>query len=585
MGLNGIDIASYQKTLVPSQMTTTDFIIIKATQGKSYLNPTFATQYNQAKAAGKLLGIYHYIDGSGADAEANYFVNAVKSVNGIGEAILAVDQQSGQNSAWGNATYVKQLMDKIYSLTGVKPFIYVQHSAAATYNNIQAAGYPLWGAQYANYNQTNYQSSPWRDGKVWGSWGNDPTIRQYSSSGRITGYGSNLDLDLFYGTKEDWKNFAKPANKTTTTTTPTQTSGGTKVTVATTDFTKYANQVSNSGGDERWGIRGGAAGDQTGHEWELKNWYSYPWNCVLRHPKQQVRDLIAELGIQAAKNNNIGYDQYQRNTYWEQLTRVGYRPSRITVPCESDCSAGVIANVKAVGYLLGINELKNITSTYTGNMRSGFKAAGFEVLTDSKYLTSNAYLMPGDILLNDSNHTATNIGIGSKSGYTQNAAANIVKDETPTSSTPKKSVEELAKEVLANKWGTGDARKQALTNAGYDYNAVQAKVNEILKNGGNTTTTTPTPKPATTTVPMFNGKYSQTVAKEGKVTANLLNIRLQPTIHSGNLTSYPTLKRGTVVGVCMQTKDEDGDPWYYIQIKGAKGTKYGFASATYIQLV
>jgi len=217
-------------------------------------------------------------------------------------------------------------------------------------------------------------------------------------------------------------------------------------------------------------------------------------------------------------------------------------------------------------------------------MRAGFKAAGFEVLTDSKYLTSNAYLMPGDILLNDNNHTATNIGIGSKSGYTQNAAANIVKDETPTPSTPKKSVEELAKEVLANKWGIGDARKQALTNAGYDYNAVQAKVNEILKNGGNTTTTTPTPKP-TTTVPMFNGKYSQTVAKKGKVTANLLNIRLKPTIHSGNLTSYPTLKGGTIVGVCMQTKDEDGDPWYYIQINGAKGTKYGFASAAYIQLV
>ena len=45
MGLNGIDIASYQKTLVPSQMTSTDFIIIKATQGNSYLNPTFKTQY------------------------------------------------------------------------------------------------------------------------------------------------------------------------------------------------------------------------------------------------------------------------------------------------------------------------------------------------------------------------------------------------------------------------------------------------------------------------------------------------------------------------------------------------------------
>ena len=84
MALNGIDIASYQSTLVPSQMKTTDFIIIKSTQGNSYTNPTFKTQYQQAKAAGKLLGIYHYINGVGADKEAQFFVNAVKSVNSIG---------------------------------------------------------------------------------------------------------------------------------------------------------------------------------------------------------------------------------------------------------------------------------------------------------------------------------------------------------------------------------------------------------------------------------------------------------------------------------------------------------------------
>lgn len=43
-----------------------------------------------------------------------------------------------------------------------------------------------------------------------------------------------------------------------------------------------------------------------------------------------------------------------------------------------------------------------------------------------------------------------------------------------------KTVEELAKEVLNGLWGNGYARKTALTNAGYDYDAVQAKVNEIL---------------------------------------------------------------------------------------------------------
>ena len=172
--------------------------------------------------------------------------------------------------------------------------------------------------------------------------------------------------------------------------------------------------ISNSGGDENGGISGGKAGDQTGKEWCLRSWYNRPWSCILRHPDAAVRAKIAELAEKAAKNDKIGYDQYQRDTYWQQLQKVGYDPSKITTACEADCSAGVIANVKAVGYLLGLDKLKNVNATYTGNMRSGFKAAGFTVLTASKYLTSPDYLLPGDILLNDDHHTATNITQGAK---------------------------------------------------------------------------------------------------------------------------------------------------------------------------
>ena len=46
---------------------------------------------------------------------------------------------------------------------------------------------------------------------------------------------------------------------------------------------------------------------------------------------------------------------------------------------------------------------------------------------------------------------------------------------------PTKSIEEIAKEVIAGKWGVGDVRKQLLTENGYDYSTVQAKVNELLK--------------------------------------------------------------------------------------------------------
>lgn len=52
---------------------------------------------------------------------------------------------------------------------------------------------------------------------------------------------------------------------------------------------------------------------------------------------------------------------------------------------------------------------------------------------------------------------------------------------TPVPVTPTKSVDELAKEVLDGKWGNGTDRKNRLTAAGYDYAAVQAKVNELLK--------------------------------------------------------------------------------------------------------
>ncbi len=49
------------------------------------------------------------------------------------------------------------------------------------------------------------------------------------------------------------------------------------------------------------------------------------------------------------------------------------------------------------------------------------------------------------------------------------------------SSTAKKSVDAIAREVIRGDWGNGDERKQKLTAAGYDYSAVQKKVNELLK--------------------------------------------------------------------------------------------------------
>lgn len=173
--------------------------------------------------------------------------------------------------------------------------------------------------------------------------------------------------------------------------------------------------ISNCGHDERNKYSGGKAGDQTGTEWRVIKWYNRPWKCVLRHPDTKVRKMIADMARAAAENNLVGYDQSQRYTFWEHLKASNYKPENITIACEADCSSGVAAIVKGAGYRLGIQKLKDVSIyLYTGNMRAGLKAAGFEVLTASKYLTSDAYLLEGDIILNDSAHVATNLTNGAK---------------------------------------------------------------------------------------------------------------------------------------------------------------------------
>lgn len=68
-----------------------------------------------------------------------------------------------------------------------------------------------------------------------------------------------------------------------------------------------------------------------------------------------------------------------------------------------------------------------------------------------------------------------------KAGYDYTAVQSKVNEKlTGTKTQSKKSIDEIAREVIAGKWGNGNARKKALVNAGYDYKAVQKRVNELI---------------------------------------------------------------------------------------------------------
>lgn len=181
-----------------------------------------------------------------------------------------------------------------------------------------------------------------------------------------------------------------------------------------------AVRVANCGHDENNRYSGGKAGDQTGTEWYLRAWYDYnPWNFVLRWKDQALANLFADLAIEAAENNNVGYDQGQRTTFGDALESAGWRPSKINIACETDCSKGTIDLIHAVGHLKGITELQNCNATYTGDMMVWFQSADgkkyFDVLT-GKVLTDSSFARRGDINLNTDHHVNITVDNGVNSG-------------------------------------------------------------------------------------------------------------------------------------------------------------------------
>lgn len=162
--------------------------------------------------------------------------------------------------------------------------------------------------------------------------------------------------------------------------------------------------------DERKKIKGGAAGDQTGSEVCTRTWYNGSWGFVLRPKDAELAEKSAQACEKGCANNNIGYDQNQRNTLYTQAVAVGFDLSKITTPCECDCSS--FMHVCALAGGADIQYWNNGATTST--MRAKFTASGaYEAMIERKYLTSDKYLKRGDILVREGHHTVMVLENGS----------------------------------------------------------------------------------------------------------------------------------------------------------------------------
>lgn len=192
------------------------------------------------------------------------------------------------------------------------------------------------------------------------------------------------------------------SKSSTTTTTETKQTTTSKITPATT----YSSvKLASASKDENGTYHGGKAGDQTGLEVKIQDWYSYNWNQVLRPVDPAIAERLAKEAEDGANNSNIGYDQYERNTLYTQAQKVNYQLAKITTPCECDCAS--FACVCAICAGADASELyKGGNMRVCSNMESAYLTTGlFDALHDDMYCGGKNYLKRGDTLVNTSAHT------------------------------------------------------------------------------------------------------------------------------------------------------------------------------------
>lgn len=179
-----------------------------------------------------------------------------------------------------------------------------------------------------------------------------------------------------------------------------------------------AIRIGHASIDENNKAKGGKAGDQTNKEVCIRSWYSKPWDYVLRCKDRNKAEIMAEQCEKGCANNHIGYDQNQRNTLRTQAQNVGYDLSRISVDCETDCSAFMTVCAECSGIKIPYNGSNAPT---TSTMKNAFTSTNmFDVLTDKKYTTSEDYLLRGDILVKSGSHTVMVLDDGKSATITTN---------------------------------------------------------------------------------------------------------------------------------------------------------------------
>nr|WP_133884396.1 lysozyme [Glycomyces sp. NRRL B-16210] len=206
-GLAGIDVSHYQGSINWTSVRNAgiQFAYIKATEGTSYKDPQFNTNYPAAHAAGVIRGAYHFArpNASSGAVQANYFASnggAWSADNLTLPGALDIEAPPSGAACYGLSTtqmrnWIQDFHNTYKSRTGRDPVIYTTaswwNSCTGSWTGM-ATQSPLWVAHWG-VSSPNLPAG-WSS-TTWTCW-------QYTDSGSVPGISGAVDRNYFNGARD-----------------------------------------------------------------------------------------------------------------------------------------------------------------------------------------------------------------------------------------------------------------------------------------------------------------------------------------------------------------------------------------------
>jgi lysozyme len=188
--VQGIDVSKYQGTIDFAKVSAAGmrYVFVKATEGITGVDPDYAHNVAAARAAGLVVGTYHFYE-TDDDPSAQFGNFRQHADVKPGDLPPVVDiEVLAKGSRPDLADDLKSFLAQLEQAYGVKPILY----SGVSFANEYLAGfsaYPLWVAEYTSASAPKVPTG-------WATW----TFWQYSQSGAVAGVSGAVDMDRFNGT-------------------------------------------------------------------------------------------------------------------------------------------------------------------------------------------------------------------------------------------------------------------------------------------------------------------------------------------------------------------------------------------------